>query len=121
VVATIRDKMFDGLVRTWELLYLVKDDECVASYETNMGHAFEIQEERIKVVKVFIEYPPEFGLRLAEINKDITCVFSFCKLFNDIAFPDSTCPDNQQSGRSVTFFLPLQKLIVDFASHRLLS
>ena len=60
VVATIRDKMFDGFARTWELLHLVKDDECVPSYEMSMGNALEVQEERIEVIKIFIEYPFEF-------------------------------------------------------------
>ena len=67
-----------------------ENHEGVPLDEPSMRHALEIEKERIEVVKVFVEYPLQLGLRLAEIHQDIAGVFVLCKFLDYIAFPDTT-------------------------------
>ena len=55
MVTTISNKMLDRLARTREFLNLVEDDKGVSFNQPRMRDAFEIQKERIKVVKILVE------------------------------------------------------------------
>ena len=117
MVSTIRHQIFDGRTCPWAKLHFVKHDQRLARNELDIEIGAQIREQRIKVIQLILKKLLYFFFSFVKINQNVTIIFTLRELFRNVALADTPCPVNQQRCTVCVFFLPFQKLFIDFSFH----
>ena len=117
VESSIFDKVLYCFAGAGETLDLVEYYDAIAGNKLSVVCGAKVEEEGVKVVKVFLEIPLYLARSRGEIDKKVCGVFVFGEFFSDVALPDATRTVKHDGGFAVAGLLPFQQSVVYLAFH----